>query len=328
MIILAEIHSPYILDTSVVINQRILKLIEQGTLGPTPEILLSHIVLAEIEHQANQKKESGIMALTTLMELNRLEGEGVITTRTVGERPTLEQINLTGELDARIRMDAKNNNASLITSDIIQSQLAEVEKIPTLFVRHKKKETEENRPLVPHISEYFDPETLSVHLKEGCAPMAKRGVPGCWRLETIDDEIMNAQRLNELASQILGEAKEDTRSFIEIQEAAGATVVQLREYRIVICRPPFANALEITAVRPLVRLSIEDYALSDALLDRLHQAEGILVSGSPGAGKSTFVSALAELYLKDNKIVKTLESVRDLQVPPEVTQYSPIKGSM
>ena len=57
------------------------------------------------------------------------------------------------------------------------------------------------------------------------------------------------------------------------------------------------------------------------------KAEGILVCGPPGSGKSTFVSALVEFYLKQGKIIKTLESPRDLQVPDEVTQYTPLEGS-
>ncbi len=325
----SESKIPFLVDTSAIINQRILKLIQKGTLGEKPEILLSQIVISEIENQANQKKESGIIALGTLMTLKRMEKEGTIILRMVGERPTLDQISLnpSGELDARIRMDAKKNGAHLITSDQIQAELAEVEGIPLTFVMHKEKPDAEAQPKFPHISEFFDPETLSVHLKEGIAPFAKKGVPGQWRLEKIGDEILTGHHLNALASKILGDAKEDSKSFIEIQEAAGATVVQLREYRIVITRPPFANAIEITATRPLIKLHIEDYELSEKLVERMKKAEGVLVSGSPGAGKSTFVAALAELYVKENKIVKTLESVRDLQVPPEVTQYSPIKGA-
>ena len=92
----------------------------------------------------------------------------------------------------------------------------------------------------------------------------------------------------------------DPRSFIE-KELKGVTVVQLRNYRIVMCRPPFANTHEITAVKPLVKLVMDDYSLNDRLLDRLANAEGVLVAGRPGAGKSTFISALAEFYLGSEK---------------------------
>ena len=65
-------------------------------------------------------------------------------------------------------------------------------------------------------------------------------------------------------------------------------------------------------------------------MDRINNnAEGILISGSPGAGKSTFVQAIAKYYSGElNKIVKTMESPRDLQLPDEITQYAPLEGSM
>ncbi|MHA1395837.1 MAG: ATPase, T2SS/T4P/T4SS family, partial [Promethearchaeota archaeon] len=78
---------------------------------------------------------------------------------------------------------------------------------------------------------------------------------------------------------------------------------------------------------PLVKLTLEDYNNLSPLLKRLEKAEGILVAGRPGAGKSTFISALTEFYLKKKKIVKTLESMRDLQVPPEVSQYADLDGN-
>jgi ATPase len=63
-------------------------------------------------------------------------------------------------------------------------------------------------------------------------------------------------------------------------------------------------------------------------MDRLSgKAEGVIISGPPGSGKSTFASSLAEFYVKKGKIVKTFESPRDLQVPQEVTQYAPLEGS-
>ncbi|MBY8987870.1 MAG: Flp pilus assembly complex ATPase component TadA, partial [Candidatus Lokiarchaeota archaeon] len=84
----------------------------------------------------------------------------------------------------------------------------------------------------------------------------------------------------------------------------------------------------ITAVHPLVSLSLEDYAIDARLHKRLEKAEGILVSGAPGAGKSTFSAALANFYLEQGKVVKTLESVRDLQVKEEITQYTKLEGSL
>ena len=95
-------------------------------------------------------------------------------------------------------------------------------------------------------------------------------------------------------------------------------------------KPPFSEAFEITAVRPVANVSLDEYNISEKLMERISKsAEGILISGSPGAGKSTFVQALAKYYAEDlNKIVKTMESPRDLQLPAEITQYAPLEGSM
>ena len=103
----------------------------------------------------------------------------------------------------------------------------------------------------------------------------------------------------------------------------------MREFRIVIARQPFASSLEITAVRPIKTTTIEDYSLDKEILDQiLSGSSGILVAGSPGAGKSTFVQALANLLNERDLIVKTMERPRDLQVNKEITQYTVLDGSM
>jgi ATPase len=52
-----------------------------------------------------------------------------------------------------------------------------------------------------------------------------------------------------------------------------------------------------------------------------------LISGSPGSGKSTFAQALVDEYQKLDKVIKTVESPRDLMVGEEVVQYSFSYGS-
>src|SRR3989338_7351315 len=52
------------------------------------------------------------------------------------------------------------------------------------------------------------------------------------------------------------------------------------------------------------------------------QAEGVLVAGAPGRGKTTWAQAVAEYYALQNKIVKTGEAPRDLILPERITQYS------
>ncbi|MHA1771198.1 MAG: ATPase, T2SS/T4P/T4SS family [Candidatus Thorarchaeota archaeon] len=178
------------------------------------------------------------------------------------------------------------------------------------------------------LESYFDKHTMSVHLIENNPPRAKRGAPGDWSLVDLSDEILTHEELDLLANAIMESARNDRNSFIEIEEE-GAAVVQLRNLRIAIAMPPFADKYEISAIRPIIKLTIEEYHLSPKLMKRLEtRAEGILVSGSPGSGKSTFAAALAEFYSSQGNVVKTLEQPRDLQVSEAIVQYSPLDGSM
>ncbi|MBY9012670.1 MAG: Flp pilus assembly complex ATPase component TadA [Candidatus Lokiarchaeota archaeon] len=317
----------YAIDTSIIFNGLILNLIIDEELGVKPEIFVSNIVIAEIEYRTNIQKEIGFYGLNVLKELRRLHNEERITLHIVGKRPTREEIKMSpgGELDALIRKSALEHNATLITADRIQGDVGIFEGVEVMYV--KEKTLIENGPLSLKLLEYFDDTTMSVHLKRGLPPYAKKGSPGNWFLEKIGSEKISAKLIEEIAIEIIEMVREDEHSFVEI-EKIGAVVAQLREFRIVITRPPFSNDVEITAVHPLVSLSLEDYDIDARLHKRLEKAEGILVSGAPGAGKSTFSAALANFYLEQGKVVKTLESVRDLQVKEEITQYTKLEGSL
>ena len=121
-----------------------------------------------------------------------------------------------------------------------------------------------------------------------------------------------------MAKEIVEEAEMREDGFIEVQRR-GSTIVQLGNFRIVIARPPFADGYEITAVRPIKKLGMGDYNLSEKLKSRISvQAEGVLIAGAPGMGKSTFAQALAEYFAGQKKIVKTVEAPRDLQLPDSI----------
>ncbi len=316
----------FIVDTSVILNGKILELIDEEELGNKPIILISRIVTAEIEFQANVGKVIGKYGLDVLKKLREYHNKGKIKLELVGKRPTMEQIKLNygGELDAAIRQDT--HDATLITGDKVQYDMGIFEGLNVILI---KEEVKKKKKGLPHLKlfDFFDENTMSVHLKRYIPPYAKKGTPGFWYLSKINDDYITTKQIEDIIYEILEAVKEDPRSFIEI-EKKGAIVVILYEYRIVITRPPFSNEVEITIVRPLVKKQIKDYNLTPSLIKRLSKAEGILISGQPGAGKSTFAAALANNYLKQKKIVKTLESVRDLQVSPEITQYTKLEGSL
>ncbi|MFX1384469.1 MAG: ATPase, T2SS/T4P/T4SS family, partial [Promethearchaeota archaeon] len=318
----------FVCDTSVIFNGQILVLIEDGELGEFPEILIPNIVIAEVEYRTNIQKEIGFYGLNVLKQLREWNRKGKIKLQIVGNRPTREEIKMSpgGELDALIRKSALENDAILITSDRIQGDVGIFEGLEVIFSWEKKK-SKTLEPLSLKLFNFFDESTMSVHLKRNLPPHAKKGAPGNWHLEKISETIIDNDIIEDIALEIIENVREDEHSFIEI-EKEGAVVAQLREFRIVITRPPFSNDVEITAVRPLVSLSLEDYSIDIRLKERLKTAEGILVAGSPGAGKSTFSAALANYYLNQDKVVKTLESVRDLQVNPEITQYTKLEGNL
>jgi ATPase len=167
---------------------------------------------------------------------------------------------------------------------------------------------------------------MSVHLKEAVQPKAKKGRPGRWIYIDLDDEPLSREDMQEIIDEIIDYAKVDPESFIEIDER-GVTIVQMKNYRIIIAKPPFSDGYEVTAVRPVKKLKLDDYDLPPELIHRLRErAEGILIAGAPGEGKSTFSQALAEFYRELGKVVKTVESPRDLQLPMDITQYSKTYG--
>jgi len=178
------------------------------------------------------------------------------------------------------------------------------------------------------LAKFFDETTMSVHLREQVKPAAKKGTPGNWNFEHISEDIISAAEVEEISEQILEETHERDDGFVEI-DRAGSTIIQLGTYRIVITRPPFSDGWEITAVRPVKTLELKDYELTEKLKQRIEaEAEGMLIAGAPGMGKTTFSQALATFYSAKKKIVKTVEAPRDLQLGPEITQYAIRSGSL
>ena len=312
-------------DTSAIIEGNVEKIIMEKGLN-YPEIIIPEAVIAELEHQANNQRPTGIRGLENLKKLQDLAEIGEIAIRITGRRPTkFEKDNAKfGEIDGLIRDVAKDELALLITSDKVQAKTAEAKGIPVIYYAQEYKGSIDLK-----ISKFFDDDTMSVHLKENVEPMAKKGKPGHIELVKLADEKFNYKQLEAIAEEILEKERYDPKTYLEVDKQ-GAIVVQSRDLRISIARPPFSEGLEITAVRPVAEVSLDDYHLSNQLIERLtNSARGILISGSPGAGKSTFAQAIAKFYDEDlKKIVKTMESPRDLQVADTITQYAPLEGSM
>ena len=317
-----NIMSKIVADTSVIINGQLIAQIESGNVRNF-EIIIPQSVLDELQSQASKKKEKGFVGLEKIKRLKLLSGSYGLNIVVSGSHTTSDDVKLasSGRIDALIVDMAKQNNAILYTSDKVQHLVAQAEGVETVFLKSEIK-TQSLEFL-----KYFDSETMSVHLKENQYPLAKKGKPGAFELTKINDELLSKDYLELITSQILDTVNIYDSSTLEISKT-GAYVVQHEDYRIAITYPPFSEAFEITIVHPIVKLTLDDYTISEKLMERFaDSAEGIVISGAPGSGKSTLASGLANFYHKQGKIVKTFESPRDLQVDSGVTQYSKLDGS-
>lgn len=308
-------------DTSIIIDGNVPSVVEKGKFTDV-EIVIPYAVLDELQAQASKGREPGFVGLGEIKKLRVFcESKGIKLTF-LGERPGYNDIMLarSGRLDALITDVARTENGILLTADYVQALVAEAAGVKVTYVPGEVRLTD------LAFEKFFTADTSSIHLKEGTRPLAKKGKPGKFELVALAETASTTEEIEQIIREVTEAARVSREGFVEINRA-GAMVIQLGRFRIAITRPPLSDGLEVTIVRPVVSLTLQDYGLSGKLMDRLAtRVEGILIAGPPGSGKTTFASSLAEFYLKQSKIVKTLESPRDLQVGPEITQYGPLEG--
>jgi len=171
------------------------------------------------------------------------------------------------------------------------------------------------------LDKYFDKDTMSIHIKENNPILQKNWWPNWWK-SVVWEKILDKKFVSNLVDDIFQEVETREDWVLEIDRSL-SKVIQLWPYRIVVVYPPLSDGWEITAVKPVKKLTLDDYKLDKEVLDLFkNKAKWILVSWAPGSGKTTFAQALVELYEKDDNIIKTIESPRDLMVPENVVQYS------
>ena len=312
----------YVPDITTIVNGRITRLVEEDELKGV-KIILPNVVFSELEHLAEQGKDSGFSGMSELEQLKQFSDDGLIEFSFDGEEASHISEMSSSETKAMVRDLAKERDAILVTSDEVLSSSAKVEGLEVKYLTPIHEEDFE-----PKLLDFFESNAMSVHLKENVRPMAKVGRPGNFNIKKVREDPLDSSEMREIAQELSELARRDPDGYIEV-EMDGASMIQLGEFRIAIARPPFSDAMEITAVRPVADVDLDDYALSEKLKNRLdEQAEGVLVAGAPGAGKSTFAQALADFYKEQDNVIKTMESPRDLQVDDEVTQYTALEGDM
>ncbi|MGA1974581.1 MAG: PINc/VapC family ATPase [Conexivisphaerales archaeon] len=310
-----------VLDTSAIIDGIFWRSLESGEIRDV-EVCIPYAALDELQAQASRNVDVGFIGLAELKKIRlfcELKGYRLYF---YGPKPSFDDIRLAkkGRIDGMIRDVAREVNGTLYTADYVLYLTAEAEGIK---VKHLRPEIK-TKGL--KFESFFDEKTLSLHLKEGVVPLAKRGGPGSWELVQLGDKPLTREELEAIETEIHEASRVSRNAFLELK-MSGASVIQLGSFRIAVARPPFSDGLEITIVRPIVKLTLEDYNLSKKLMERLgNKAEGVIIAGPPGSGKSTLASSIAEYYMRQGKIVKTFESPRDLQVPPAITQYGPLEG--
>ncbi|MFC1801615.1 PINc/VapC family ATPase [Nanoarchaeota archaeon] len=308
-------------DTSVLIEGILSKQLEKKEIS-IGRLLIHNASLGELEHQANTGKTIGYVGLEEIKKLREMS-KGKFEIDFAGLRQRAAEIRYAklGEIDHMIRQLAFEEGATLITSDNVQAMVAEAQGLEVVYI----KPVFEKKKL--RFEKYFDKTTMSVHMRENLVASAKKGKPGDWKFIQVGKSKLKREVIRDFAIEIIESTKTRRDGFIEI-ERTGSTIVQLGDYRIVITQPAFSDGWEITAVRPVAKLDFEDYKMSDKLKRRLtEQADGILIAGAPGHGKTTFARGLAEYYADQNKIVKTVEAPRDMLLSDNITQYAISRGS-
>ncbi len=281
-------------------------------------ILIHNSLIQYVEFLSRKGIYLGEIALNELQEISQFCLEKDMPVETSGERirPSQMPYIKKEDINQNIIDMAYESDSTLITYDEVVKKIASIKGVKVLSPKIKK-----SKKLA--LERFFDNKTMSVHLREDNYPVAKKGSPGDWEFEKIENKKLKKEEIKSIASEIV----EDADAIVEI-ERPGSTIVQKGNYRIVITRPPFSDGWEITAVRPVKLLQLNEYKISDKLMDRLkEQAEGILIAGSPGQGKTTFARALALFYADNDRIVKTIEAPRDLILPETITQFAISHGT-
>jgi len=306
----------YVIDYSAVVESSepltdfVIKNIREGEI---------HILKQVIDKLDEKIREGDPQAVRGLEEINKLKNLN-------NENIEIRIINYSQDkmltyktLEQLIRDYAYEIGGVLITADRYQEQVASTLGVEVMRIgRELERLTFEK---------YFDENTMSIHLKAGAPPRAKKGSPLKWYFEYLDNKPLTDREIDQMINEILDEVKLRRKGFIE-SERPYSYIIQLGLYIIIIVKPPLSDTTEITITRPLAMPSLESYNLKEPLIKRfIEKAEGILIAGAPGMGKTTFAQALARFYMERGKIVKTIESPRDMHLPDEISQYSKNKGS-
>ncbi|PMP88880.1 MAG: ATPase, partial [Caldisphaera sp.] len=248
----------YLVDIESVLDGSARRSIEDGMV-PVGKVLILKDLIEYFYNQAKKGMSIGFTGLDEIKKLGSIKRSGVNIEIIENDKHVIRELNYE-EIKKSIREYAWKSSAIIITSDSMMLDSAEALGIPVLYTGSK-------RTGKLKLESFFDDKTMSVHLKEGATPLAKLGKPGSWVFVKLSDKPMERAQIEELSREIIERASTMEEGFVEI-DRTGSTIVQLRDYRIIITRPPLSDGWEITAVRPIAKLKLEDYNLPEKLMKR------------------------------------------------------------
>jgi len=180
-------------DTSVIIEGLLSDKIRKNEIK-TREVIIHEAVLAELEHQANLGKAIGFLGLDEIKRVKDLASKFNFEFNFKGERPRAVEIRHAslGEIDSIIRQLAFEEDATLITSDKVQSEVALARGIKSIYFKRLDKGLKKLR-----LEKFFDETTMSVHLRENVMPYAKKGIPGKWEFKPLRKAVLKQEEIQD-----------------------------------------------------------------------------------------------------------------------------------
>ena len=209
-------------DTSVLIEGLLSDKLRKNEII-TKQIIIHEAVLAELEHQANLGKAIGFLGLDEIKRIKDLTARHNFELSFMGIRPRAAEIRHAslGEIDSMIRQLAFDEDATLITSDKVQSEVALARGVKVIYYKKPERGLKKLK-----LERFFDETTMSVHLRENVMPYAKKGMPGKWDFVPLRKALLKQEEIQDMSREIIEDAKLRRDSFIEI-EREGSTIVQL-----------------------------------------------------------------------------------------------------
>jgi len=169
-------NGKYVIDLSLIISGAIRseKIRELSKLGT---FYISNSLINHLKRLADKGIEQGVVGLNELYRLSEIGGKiEIVFDSSIAGVP----------LDDAALQLARKLNATLLTSNEWLWKIARAAGIDTIHITLRE-------PGKLTIRDSFDQNTLSIHLKDGVRPMAKRGIPGKWEFVPIREEPMTKE---------------------------------------------------------------------------------------------------------------------------------------